>query len=64
MEMCYIHIFIHAEFKIINMLLKEKRSKYKPAYALLYSHIFRAASERTLTEKTIFSRPGKVLEKK
>jgi len=38
--MCYIHMFIHAEFKIINMLLKERRSKYKPTYALSYSHIF------------------------
>jgi len=35
MEMCYIHIFIYAEFKIIDMFfLKERRSKYKPAYAL------------------------------
>jgi len=34
--MCYIQIFIYAEFEIINVLLKEKRSKYKPAYALSY----------------------------
>jgi len=34
MVMCYIHMCIHAEFKIINMLLKERRSKYKPANAL------------------------------
>jgi len=29
----YIHLFIDAEFEIINMLLKERRSKYKPAYS-------------------------------
>ncbi|TNN35440.1 hypothetical protein EYF80_054401 [Liparis tanakae] len=36
------------------MLLKEQRSKSKPPYALLYSQrtFFRAASERTFTEKT------------
>jgi len=34
MEMCYNHMFIHAEFEIINMFSKESRSKYKPAYAL------------------------------
>jgi len=31
MEMCY-HILIYAEFEIINMFLKERRSKFKPAY--------------------------------
>jgi len=34
MEMCYIHMFIYAEFEIINMFFKERRSKYKPAYVL------------------------------
>jgi len=34
MEICYIHMFIYAEFKIINMFFKERRSKYKPASAL------------------------------
>jgi len=52
MEICYIHMFIYTEFEIMNMLLKELRSKYKSANDLSYSHIFRAASERTLTEKT------------
>jgi len=33
MEMCYNHMFIYAEFEIINMFFKERRSKYKPAYA-------------------------------
>jgi len=33
MEMCYNHI-ISAEFEIIIMFFKERRSKYKPAYAL------------------------------
>jgi len=33
MEMCYNHMFIYAEFEII-MFFKERRSKYKPAYAL------------------------------
>jgi len=27
-------MFIHAEFEIINIFFKERRSKYKPAYAL------------------------------
>jgi len=27
-------MFINAEFEIINMFFKERRSKYKPAYAL------------------------------
>jgi len=34
MEMCYDHVFIYTEFEIINMFFKERRSKYKPAYAL------------------------------
>jgi len=33
MEMCY-HLFIYTEFEIIYMFFKERRSKYKPAYAL------------------------------
>jgi len=33
-EMCYDHMFIYAEFKIMNMFFKERRSKYKPACAL------------------------------
>jgi len=33
MEICYIHMFIYTEFKIIHMFLKGRRSKYKPAYA-------------------------------
>jgi len=32
LEMCY-HI-IYAEFEIINVFIKERRSKYEPAYAL------------------------------
>jgi len=34
MEMCYNHVFIYAEFEIMNMFFKERHSKYKPAYAL------------------------------
>jgi len=34
MEICCNHMFIYAEFEIINMFFKEKRSKHKPAYAL------------------------------
>jgi len=34
MELCYNHMFIYAEFEIIYMFFKERRSKYKPAYAL------------------------------
>jgi len=34
LEMCYDHMFICAEFKIIYMFFKERCSKYKPAYAL------------------------------
>jgi len=34
MEICY-HMFIYAEFEIINMFFKERCSKYKPAYALI-----------------------------
>jgi len=34
MEMCYHHMFIHAEFEIIDMFFKERHSKYKPACAL------------------------------
>jgi len=33
-EMCYNHMFIYAKFEIMNMFLKERHSKYKPAYAL------------------------------
>jgi len=36
MEMYY-HMFIYAEFEIINVFLK-KDSKYKPAYALNTQH--------------------------
>jgi len=38
MEMCYNHMFIYAEFEIINMFFKERRSNYKPAYALNTQH--------------------------
>jgi len=38
MEICYNHMFIYAEFEIINMFFKERRSKYKPAYALDTQH--------------------------
>jgi len=31
-------MFIYAEFEIINILFKERRSKYKPAYALNTQH--------------------------
>jgi len=36
LEICYNHMFICVEFQIINMFLKERRSKYKPAYVLSY----------------------------
>jgi len=39
MEICYNHMFIYAEFEIINMFFEERRSKYKPAYAL-YTQLF------------------------
>jgi len=32
------HMFIYAEFEIINRIFKERRSKYKPAYALNTQH--------------------------
>jgi len=38
------------------MFLKERREKYEPAYIrsfTLAAHIFRTASERTVTEKTL-----------
>jgi len=38
MEMCY-HMFIYGEFERIYMVFfKERRSKYKPAYALDTQH--------------------------
>jgi len=37
MEICDNHMFIYGEFEIINMFFKERRSKYKPAYALILS---------------------------
>jgi len=43
MEMFYIHLFIYAEFKIMNRNDAENISRHKRSY----SHIFRAASERT-----------------
>jgi len=33
-------MFIYAEFEIINMFFKERRSKYKPAYALDTQRMF------------------------
>jgi len=48
MEMCYNHVFIYAEFEIINMFFKEIRSKYKPAYVLNthnFFYIFRVDTE-------------------
>jgi len=45
-------MFICIEFQIINMFLKDRRSKYKPAYALLLVALsFLVASEHTLTRK-------------
>jgi len=38
MEISYIHMFIYAAFEIINIFFKERRSKYKPAYALNMQH--------------------------
>jgi len=32
MDIFYIHMFIYTEFEIINMLLKERHSKYKQVY--------------------------------
>jgi len=34
MEMCYIHI-LRSDFAIIYMFLKERRTKYKQAWALV-----------------------------
>jgi len=38
MEICYNHMFIYAEFEIIDIFFKERRSKYTPAYALNTQH--------------------------
>jgi len=38
MEICYNHRFMYAEFEIINIFLKERRSKWKPAYAINTLH--------------------------
>jgi len=43
MEMCYNHMFIYAEFEIINMFFKERRTKYKPAYTLYAQHFLNFA---------------------
>jgi len=43
MEMCYIHMFIYAEFEIMNSFFKERRSKYKLPYAL-NTHKFQQCS--------------------
>jgi len=32
MDICYIHMFIHAEFEIIKCVLKERRTQFKRAY--------------------------------
>jgi len=52
MEMCYNHVFAYVEFEIIHTFLKGRRSKYKPAYALVLSAqllFFLVASEHTAT---------------
>jgi len=46
MEMCYDHMFIYAEFEIINMFFKERRPKYKPAYALNTLHVLHCSRAR------------------
>jgi len=38
-EICCNRMFIYAEFKIINMFFKARRSKYEPAYALNAQHV-------------------------
>jgi len=43
MEMCYHHMFIYAEFEIINMFFKERPSKYTPAYALDTQHFLKCS---------------------
>jgi len=64
MDICYIHMFIYAEFEIINLFLNERPSKYKPAYALLLAAqiFFPVASERTLTGKFAGHSSGKGLD--
>jgi len=57
MEMCYNHI-IYAEFEIINMIFKERRSKYKPAYALYTQHFLCSYRDFSLVMEIWF----KVLE--
>jgi len=37
-EICYNHMFIYTEFEILYTFFKERRSKYKPAYALNTQH--------------------------
>jgi len=39
LSMCNNHMFIYAEFEIIYMFFKERRSKYKPPYALVTQHV-------------------------
>jgi len=43
MEICSYHMFIYAEFEIINMFYKERRSKHEPAYALSTQHFQKCA---------------------
>jgi len=38
MKMCYSHMFIYTEFEIFTEFFKERRSKYKPAYAIDTQH--------------------------
>jgi len=54
MEIVCLHMFIYTDFEIIHMFSKERRSKYKQTHALVLTvqfSFFRAASERTVTEK-------------
>jgi len=39
MDIFYNHMLIYTEFKIVDMFFKERRSKYKPAYALDTQHV-------------------------
>jgi len=61
MEICYNHVFIYAEFEIINMFFKERRSKSKPAYAT-FSKMFIYKPRFQFGHGHLVKSYGKVLE--
>jgi len=58
-------MFIYAEFEIINVFFKERRSKYKPAYALniaQFSKLFMFIPRFQFGHGNLVYSHGKVLE--